>query len=64
MGTEQSDILWGFVAIGREVGLSHKAVKPMVEAGQLPATKVGDRWCSSRVLLRKKLLGALDDKRR
>jgi hypothetical protein len=64
-GNNNDDLIWGVANIGREIGgLSHRKVVAMLESGQLPANQVGEKWVASRALLRKVLVGALDDRRR
>jgi hypothetical protein len=63
--SDTNDLIWGCANIGREVGgLSHRKVKSMLQTGEIPGNLVGDKWVASRTLIRKKLLGALEDKRR
>jgi hypothetical protein len=54
---QESDFLWGAVAIGRETNLKPRQVFHMLEHGLLPAKKVGGKWCSSRAALRRALIG-------
>ena len=54
---EQSDFIWGAVAIGREANLKPRQVFHMLEKGLLPAKKVGNKWCSTRTALRRALTG-------
>ncbi len=49
-----NDLLWGVRAIAQEVGRSERQTLYLLETGQLPAEKVGQRWCSSRKGLRKR----------
>lgn len=50
--TEPLDIVWGAREIARLIGMTPKAVFHMLERGQIPARKVGRRWCASRAALR------------
>jgi hypothetical protein len=43
-----SDILWGCEAIAAAIGRSTRATFHLLENGQLPAKKIGGRWCVSR----------------
>jgi excisionase family DNA binding protein len=52
MAVNELDLLWGSKAIGAELGLSQRQVYWLLEAGRVPATKVGRRWCASRVILK------------
>jgi excisionase family DNA binding protein len=52
MAVNELDLLWGSKAIGEELGLSQRQVYWLLEAGRVPATKVGRRWCASRVVLK------------
>lgn len=46
------DLCWGAEEIAREIGRPRSATFHMLAAGQLPAKKVGGRWCASRARLR------------
>jgi hypothetical protein len=50
-----ADVVWGAEAIGRVIGKSTRATFHLLEAGLLPARKVGKQWCASR----QRLLAAL-----
>jgi hypothetical protein len=52
---ENPDVLWGAAAIGKAIGRPQRAVFHMLEAGLLPAKRVGKRWVASR----RKLLDAV-----
>jgi hypothetical protein len=53
---QANDILWGATAIARAAGLPDRnAAYHLLEAGHLPAQKVGRKWVSSRTLLRQAL---------
>jgi hypothetical protein len=47
------DLIWGAEAIGAEIGLNTRQAFWLLENGQIPARKVGRRWCASRTGLRK-----------
>lgn len=42
------DLLWGAEAIAAEIKRSRAATFHLLDAGALPAKKVGGRWCASR----------------
>lgn len=46
------DLLWGAAAIARELNLKTRKAFYLLEAGQLPAKKIGKQWVSSRHALR------------
>jgi len=46
------DLLWGVKTIGAEVGLPDRKVFYMLEAGLLPARKVGRAWVTTKTALR------------
>lgn len=48
-----ADLLWGVVAIAKEIDRSERQTFYMLENGRLPAKKVGGRWCTSRAGLRR-----------
>ena len=48
----KNDILWGAKALSEEIGLTERQTFHLLETGQLPAKKVGGRWCSTRTVLR------------
>jgi len=50
-----NDVLWGAAKIGEVIGKSPRATFHLLEAGLLPAKKIGKQWCASR----RKLLAAL-----
>jgi hypothetical protein len=54
---EAPDVLWGAVEIGRAIGRAEKATFNLLEAGYLPARKIGGRWCASRQKLLEALIG-------
>jgi len=51
-----SDVVWGAEEMGRVIGRTTRQTYHLLEAGLLPAKKVGPKlWCASR----KRLLQAL-----
>ena len=52
---ENRDVLWGALAIARAINKSERSVFHLLEAGLLPARKVGKCWVASR----RKLIEAL-----
>jgi hypothetical protein len=50
-----ADVIWGAEAIGEVIGKPTRATFHLLEAGLLPAKKIGKQWCASR----RKLLHAL-----
>jgi hypothetical protein len=54
---ENSDLLWGAEAIGKAIGRSPRAIFHMLEAGLLPAKRVGRRWVASREKLLRAVIG-------
>jgi hypothetical protein len=51
------DVLWGAAEIGRAIGKAARATFHLLEAGHLPARKIGGRWCASRRKLLEALIG-------
>lgn len=45
---EPIEIVWGAEAIGKVIGRTTRATFHMLDSGELPARKVGGRWCASR----------------
>jgi len=43
---EAPDVLWGAAEIGRAIGKAARATFHLLEAGHLPARKIGGRWCA------------------
>jgi hypothetical protein len=54
---EAPDVLWGADEIGRAIGKPIRATFHLLEAGHLPARKIGGRWCASRRKLLEALIG-------
>lgn len=48
----KDDILWGVKALSEEIDRTERQTFYLLETGQLPAKKVGGRWCSTRSRLR------------
>ncbi len=46
------DLCWGADAIAKEIGRSRQATFHLLAIGELPAKKVGGRWCASRSRLK------------
>lgn len=47
-----NDLCWGAEEISKEIGRTVPATFHLLSAGELPAKKVGGRWCASRQKLR------------
>lgn len=45
------DLVWGADEMAKLIGKSRRATYGMLEAGKLPARRVGNRWCISRKVL-------------
>jgi hypothetical protein len=54
---EAPEVLWGAAEIGRTIGKAARATFYLLEAGHLPARKIGGRWCASRRKLLEALIG-------
>ncbi len=52
---DQPDTVWGAAAIGDVIGVNSRQAFYMLENRQLPATKIGRRWCASRRRLRQRV---------
>ena len=59
---EAPDVLWGADEIGRTIGKPIRATFHLLEAGHLPARKIGGRWCASRRKLLEALIGDDEDR--
>jgi hypothetical protein len=46
------DLLWGCRAIAQVIGCTERKTFHLLEAGELPARQVGNRWVASREALR------------
>ena len=55
--SEGSDLLWGCAAIAKAIGRTERQAYHMLEAGQLPANRVGRRWVGSRTRLLRAVIG-------
>lgn len=42
------DLIWGINAIARLIGRTDRQAFHMANTGQIPAKKVGGRWCADR----------------
>lgn len=42
------DLIWGVSAIAKVIGRTDRQTFRLVEAGELPAKKVGGRWVAER----------------
>jgi hypothetical protein len=47
-----SDLVWGVASIALEISKTQRQTFHMLENGNLPAKKIGGRWCSTRSALR------------
>lgn len=45
------DIIWGATAIAKAINRTRRQTFYMLDNGELPARKVGGRWCASRAAL-------------
>ncbi len=52
------DLVWGCTAIAKEIKRTDRQTFHLLEAGALPAKKVGNRWVADRGKLRAHFLGA------
>lgn len=50
------DLCWGAEEIAKEIGRTRQATFHLLSSGEIPAKKVGGRWCASRRKLRALLL--------
>jgi hypothetical protein len=50
-GNPSDEIVWGAAAIGRVINRSPRQAVYLLEKGELPAKKIGGRWCGSRAKL-------------
>lgn len=48
-----NDLVWGVAAIATAIGRSERQTYHLLETGNLPARKLGGRYVSSRIGLRK-----------
>jgi hypothetical protein len=54
-----NDLLWSVRAIAAEIGRTERQTYHMLTLGQLPAERVGGRWCASRSGLRRRFAKVL-----
>jgi hypothetical protein len=52
-----NDLAWGVGEIAKAIGRDERATYHLLAGQQLPARKVGGRWCASRRRLREYLTG-------
>ena len=50
-------LIWGAAAIAAEIQRPVRKTYHMLESGQIPAEKVGERWVAERGRLRRHLTG-------
>ena len=55
--TPEDEVLWGAQAIASAINASLRKTFHLLEAGQIPATKVGSQWTSTRGRLRRFFAG-------
>jgi hypothetical protein len=48
-----NDIVWGADGIGKVINRNERQTFHLIDTRQLPAKKIGGRWCASRSGLRK-----------
>lgn len=48
------ELLWGAVRIAAELNVTTRRAFYLLEHGEIPAQKVGGRWCTTRNALRKR----------
>lgn len=53
---EGLDLIWGAKAIGECIGRSERQTFYLLESGQLPARRVGNKWVASRAALYRSLV--------
>lgn len=46
--TNTIDLVWGINAIAKLIGRTDRQAFHMASTGQIPAKKVGGRWCAER----------------
>jgi hypothetical protein len=57
MTISDDDVVWGAAAIGRVIRKNPRQTFYLLEAGLLPARKVGAQWCASRSRLLRAVTG-------
>ena len=50
----QLDLVWGAELIGAELNISTRTAFYLLERGEIPAQKIGRRWCTTRGALRRR----------
>jgi len=50
--TTELDLIWGADAIANELGVNLRQAFYLLDKGEIPAKKVGRKWCTSRRGLR------------
>ena len=48
------NLVWGAELIGAELNISPRTAFYLLERGEIPARKVGRRWCTTRGALRRR----------
>jgi hypothetical protein len=48
MVQEPLDLIWGVKSISKLIGRTERQTFHLLQAGQLPAKKVGERWVAKR----------------
>jgi hypothetical protein len=48
---QKLDLIWGAAAIAEMIGVTQRRAFHLLEAGALPAKKVGGRWVASKMAL-------------
>jgi hypothetical protein len=51
-------LCWGAAAIAAEIGVTQRQAFYLLQRAQLPAMKIGNRWCVSRESLKLHFAGA------
>ncbi len=54
----RTDLAWGVGEISGAIGRDERATYHLLSKGELPARKIGGRWCASRRRLIAHLTGA------
>jgi hypothetical protein len=52
--SENFELLWGAEQIAAELSVTTRRAFYLLEQGEIPAQKVGGRWCAARSALRKR----------
>ena len=56
--SESLDLVWGCKAIAQVINKTPRATFHLLEKGQIPATKIGNQWATTRKKLREHFEGA------